>query len=48
LPEESFESIHQHNAFAERSGLLGDLRAELRNKGEAIQSNVTLEEWLNL
>ena len=46
--EESFESIHQHNAFAERSGLLGDLRAELLNKGEAPQSNVTLEEWLNL
>ncbi len=31
----SEESIHRHNVFAERSGLVGDLRAELEGRGPA-------------
>lgn len=46
--EESLESIHQHNAFAERSGLLGDIRGEIHFKDNIICSSVTLEEWLKL
>lgn len=42
--QENFESIHRHNAFAERSGLLGDLRRELAGKGAGVP--VSLESWL--
>lgn len=42
---ESLESIHQHNAFAERSGYLGDLRCELKSQGLNAKS-VTLDEYL--
>lgn len=42
--QENFESIHRHNAFAERSALLGDLRKELA--GEASGQVLTLETWL--
>ncbi|HXK89552.1 MAG TPA: GTP cyclohydrolase MptA [Thermosynergistes sp.] len=53
LPDESFvlartessESIHQHNAFAERSGYLGDIRRELSSSGVRIRG-LTLEEYL--
>lgn len=53
LPDESFvlartessESIHQHNAFAERSGYLGDIRRELGSSGVRTRS-LTLEEYL--
>lgn len=53
LPDESFvlartessESIHQHNAFAERSGYLGDIRRELGSSG-AMMRGLTLEEYL--
>ncbi len=55
LPDESFvlartessESIHQHNAFAERSGYLGDIRRELGSSG-VITRGLTLEEYLRL
>jgi len=46
--EESLESIHRHNAFAERSGLLGDIRAEIRGQAESHRPNITMEEWLSL
>lgn len=46
--QENFESIHTHNAYAERSGLLGDMRAEL-SKRAAGGSGVrfpSVEAWL--
>jgi GTP cyclohydrolase-4 len=43
--QENLESIHQHNAFAERYGALGELRREIV-KGEYVVRHITLEEWL--
>jgi GTP cyclohydrolase-4 len=43
--QENLESIHQHNAFAERYGTLGDLRREII-KGEHVVQHTPLEEWL--
>ena len=43
--QENMESIHQHNAFAERSGTLGELRQEVI-EGEPVLQHTTLEEWL--
>lgn len=42
--QENFESIHRHNAFAERSALMGDLRREVA--GEAPARSLSLESWL--
>ncbi|PIE55543.1 MAG: 2-amino-4-hydroxy-6-hydroxymethyldihydropteridine pyrophosphokinase [Dethiosulfovibrio peptidovorans] len=42
--QENFESIHRHNAFAERTALLGDLRREMA--GGAPGEPVSLESWL--
>jgi GTP cyclohydrolase-4 len=42
--QENFEGIHQHNAFAERYGTLGSMRAEM--KGKAAEPRLTMEEWL--
>jgi GTP cyclohydrolase IV len=39
--QENFESLHQHNVVAERSGLLGELR------GDRIAHSTTLREWLS-
>jgi GTP cyclohydrolase IV len=39
--QENFESLHQHNVVAERSGLLGELR------GDRIVHSTTLREWLS-
>ncbi len=46
--QENFESIHFHNAFAEKSGLLGEVRAELDGsaKTNPIAREVSLDEWL--
>ncbi|MDR1915549.1 MAG: GTP cyclohydrolase MptA [Synergistaceae bacterium] len=47
--QENFESIHAHNAYAERCGLLGDMRHELRADsatGEG-RSAHSLESWLD-
>jgi GTP cyclohydrolase I/GTP cyclohydrolase-4 len=43
--QENLESIHQHNVIAERHGLLGDLRAEVRDGRPA--SHTTMREWLD-
>lgn len=43
--QENLESIHQHNAFAERYGTLGELRREIAG-GEYVVRHTTLAEWL--
>ncbi|HPQ38315.1 MAG TPA: GTP cyclohydrolase MptA [Synergistaceae bacterium] len=43
--QENFESIHKHNAFAERSALVGDLRQEL-SSGISGGLSRSLEAWL--
>jgi GTP cyclohydrolase-4 len=45
--QENFESIHVHNAYAERSGLLGNIRRELSDEPTGAFPPVTLESWLN-
>lgn len=53
LPETSFvlakqvnlESIHKHNAFAERYGTLGEIRQEILD-GQRLLRHTTLQEWL--
>jgi GTP cyclohydrolase I/GTP cyclohydrolase-4 len=44
--QENLETIHQHNVVAERFGLLGELRRELRT-GEPSPSHVSMREWLD-
>jgi GTP cyclohydrolase I/GTP cyclohydrolase-4 len=44
--QENLETIHQHNVVAERHGLLGELRREVRS-GELAPHHTTLEEWLD-
>lgn len=41
----NFETIHTHDVEAERTGLLGEIRAELAT-GERATRHVTLREWL--
>ena len=43
--QENFESIHHHNAFAERFGTLAEIRREFI-KGEHVVRHTTLEQWL--
>mgnify|MGYP001039411658 CR=1 FL=1 len=43
--QEHLESIHQHNAFAERFGTLGEIRREVMAI-EPVLHHTTLEEWL--
>ncbi len=43
--QENFESIHRHNAFAERYGTLGEIRREILG-GEYVPHHTTLEAWL--
>ncbi|TMK40045.1 MAG: GTP cyclohydrolase I FolE2 [Actinobacteria bacterium] len=44
--QENLESIHQHNVVAERFGLMGELRDELRT-GDVAARHTTMREWLN-
>ncbi|HYZ70372.1 MAG TPA: GTP cyclohydrolase MptA [Thermoleophilaceae bacterium] len=44
--QENFETIHQHNVVAERSGLLGELRREL-DTGRHGAHHTTMREWLD-
>jgi len=44
--QENFETIRQHNAVAERSGLLGELRGEL-DTGRHVAHHTTMREWLD-
>jgi GTP cyclohydrolase-4 len=43
--QENAETIHRHNAFAERYGTLGEVRREIID-GESVARHTTLEEWL--
>jgi GTP cyclohydrolase-4 len=44
--QENLETIHQHNVVAERFGLLGEIRRELRT-GEHPDRHTTREAWLD-
>ncbi|HWV84953.1 MAG TPA: GTP cyclohydrolase MptA [Capillimicrobium sp.] len=44
--QENLETIHQHNVVAERYGLLGELRRELR-EGEHAFEHLSMREWLS-
>jgi GTP cyclohydrolase IV len=44
--QENLETIHQHNVTAERFGLLGEMRRELRS-GEHSAHHVSMREWLD-
>jgi GTP cyclohydrolase-4 len=44
--QEHFETVHQHNVVAERSGLLGELRREL-DPGRPAAHHTTMREWLD-
>jgi GTP cyclohydrolase IV len=44
--QENLETIHQHNVFAERSGLLGELRREF-GAGRHVAHHTTIREWLD-
>jgi GTP cyclohydrolase-4 len=44
--QENLETIHQHNVTAERFGLLGEMRRELRS-GEHSPHHVSMREWLD-
>ena len=43
--QENMESIHRHNAFAERYGTMGEIRREIEG-GEHTRRHTTMEEWL--
>jgi GTP cyclohydrolase-4 len=45
--QENFESIHAHNAYAERCGLLGDIRRELRGEPPSARTPLSFESWLD-
>jgi GTP cyclohydrolase I/GTP cyclohydrolase-4 len=44
--QENLETIHQHNVVAERFGLLGELRHELRS-GEHAAHHTSMRDWLD-
>ena len=44
--QENLESIHQHNVVAERHGLVGELREELRT-GRPSPRHLALRDWLD-
>jgi GTP cyclohydrolase I/GTP cyclohydrolase-4 len=41
----NFETIHNHDVIAERTGLLGELRDEVLHDG-VTRTHVSLEDWL--
>jgi GTP cyclohydrolase-4 len=43
--QENLETIHQHNVVAERFGMLGELRREVRT-GEHSEHHVSVRDWL--
>ncbi|MDR3076391.1 MAG: GTP cyclohydrolase MptA [Synergistaceae bacterium] len=45
--QENFESIHTHNASAERCGLLGEMRRELSGGASPPRGYASLEAWLD-
>ena len=45
--QENFESIHTHNAYAERCAYIGDIRRELSGLECGGRSSLSLETWLS-
>ena len=45
--QENLESIHKHNAFAERYGCLGEIRRELQGEGVGLEAHTSLDQWLS-
>jgi GTP cyclohydrolase I/GTP cyclohydrolase-4 len=45
--QENLETIHRHSVFAERSGLLSEIAAELES-GEHSRHHMTEREWLEV
>jgi GTP cyclohydrolase-4 len=45
--QENLESIHKHNALAERFGTLGEIRRELSGEGPTGQPHTSLDRWLD-
>jgi GTP cyclohydrolase-4 len=43
----NFESIHKHDAFAERYGTLGEIRHEIQG-GLHLTRHTSMEEWLRV
>jgi GTP cyclohydrolase-4 len=43
--QENYEGIHEHNAFAERFGTLGEIRPELAGESYAVR-HTSLADWL--
>ena len=43
--QENLETIHRHNVVAERTGLVGEIRAELAS-GQHSRHHLTMREWL--
>jgi GTP cyclohydrolase-4 len=43
--QENLETIHRHNVVAERTGMVGEIRAEL-GSGEHSRHHLTMREWL--
>ncbi len=44
--QENLESIHKHNAFAERYGTLGEIRRELQGEEVRQRAHMRLDQWL--
>ena len=44
--QENFEGIHEHNAFAERFGTLGEIRPEVAGEAYAAR-HTSLDDWLS-
>jgi len=44
--QENLESIHKHNAYAERTGILRDIRSEMTGMGTATSRPISMDEWL--
>lgn len=45
--QENFESIHAHNAYAERCGLLAEIKAQLAGQSSSAPRVLSLETWLD-
>lgn len=45
--QENLESIHKHNAFAERFGTMGEIRRELSGESPSGRPHTSMDRWLN-
>ena len=46
--QENLESIHKHNAFAERFGLICDIRREMNGESSGPIRPMSMDEWLKV